>query len=390
MRLPQKLIAFFRTPDLTTQGARDLFRLLTWENLSQVRLLTWISVLIMVALAAAGCFVVFVLGFGQGKDLTLETLPMRFLWLAGALVFLWLVKGPTSPRDVRSFHNQACLAIACMAQIMGAVQAGFSFESGPGLSVYVMIVMVVAAFLKVKFPLSLALYLPGCLTLFMIVRLKDYTGVHIQADLINAFITTLLAVLLSQIIYTRKVREYLDMGMIQEQREKFRRLSFIDPLTGIPNRRFLDQALSDEWRRATRNRGQLSAIMVDVDHFKIYNDTYGHLEGDQCLIRVARALEECLTRTGDTLARYGGEEFAALLPQTPASGAGKVAEKMRQAVEKLGIENKDSPQGRLTISLGVTCQTPQKQKDPAMLIESADQALYKAKQNGRNRLFLVD
>jgi diguanylate cyclase (GGDEF)-like protein len=390
MPLPQKLTDFFKAPDLTEQGARELFRLLTWENLTQVCLLTWVSILIMTFLAGAGCFVVFVLAIDQGKDLTLTTLPLRIAWVAGALLFLWLVKGPVSSREVRPFHHMACLCMAALAQILGAVQAGVSFESGPGLSVYVMTVMVVAAFLKVRFPQSLAVYLPGCLTLILIVRFQGRTGVHIQADLINAILTAFLGALLSQLIYIRKVREYLDLGMIQKQREKFRRLSFIDPLTGIPNRRFLDQALSDEWRRAYRNQGVLSAIMIDVDYFKKFNDTYGHLEGDQCLIKVARALEDCLGRSGDTLARYGGEEFAALLPETPALGASEVAEKMRRAVESLGIENKGAPQGRLTISLGVCCQNPAKKKGPSALIKSADQALYTAKREGRNRHVLAD
>ena len=125
----------------------------------------------------------------------------------------------------------------------------------------------------------------------------------------------------------------------------------LDGLTGLANRRTFDQVLAREWARAAREAAPLALAMIDVDHFKAYNDLYGHPGGDYCLSRVAAVLRETLNRPGDLLARYGGEEFAAVLPGTDLVGAAVVAEAMRAAVAALGLTHAGSPQhGRVTVS----------------------------------------
>ncbi len=164
------------------------------------------------------------------------------------------------------------------------------------------------------------------------------------------------------------------------------RVSASDGLTGIPNRRYFDETLNREWRRCRRNGSELALIMCDVDHFKRFNDLYGHQTGDECLRRVARVLTQASDRAGDTPARYGGEEFAIILPDTSAEGAGIVAEKAREAVIALDIPHAQSSYGQVTISLGVASQIPDETATPEKLIQAADQALYHAKHEGRNRL----
>ena len=165
------------------------------------------------------------------------------------------------------------------------------------------------------------------------------------------------------------------------------RLSRQDGLTGIANRRVFDEVLEQECRRATRSHSPLSLLMIDIDEFKAYNDNYGHQAGDDCLRHVAAVLKNKAVRPSDLAARYGGEEFAVILPQTDTEGAAWVAEKMRAGVEALDKGSADPPLAqRVTISLGVATVVPDKEPNPAQLTSAADQALYEAKESGRNQV----
>ncbi len=169
--------------------------------------------------------------------------------------------------------------------------------------------------------------------------------------------------------------------------EQLRQQSTLDGLTGIANRRHFDEYLDVEWKRAQRDHKTLSLIMADIDVFKNYNDNYGHQAGDECLRKVAARMQLLLKRPGDLVARYGGEEFAAVLPETDLTGAVRVAEKIRTAVEALAITHAYSiVSDRVTISLGVAATIPTYDGCCEELIKKADQALYRAKQRGRNRV----
>jgi diguanylate cyclase (GGDEF)-like protein len=165
------------------------------------------------------------------------------------------------------------------------------------------------------------------------------------------------------------------------------RMASIDGLTQISNRRSFDNNLEKEVRRASRTQSQLSMVMMDIDFFKGYNDHYGHAGGDDCLQRVAGAVSKIPKRAGDTVSRYGGEEFAVILPNTPYHGAIKVSENIRQAVEDLNLSHAGSNISEVvTMSLGVTTVTGGKGLKPLNLIKKADEALYMAKEQGRNRV----
>ncbi len=186
----------------------------------------------------------------------------------------------------------------------------------------------------------------------------------------------------------RQNRELQETRRQLEQRNRdLERLSALDTLTQIANRRRFDAVLRQEWRRAVRDESAISLLFCDIDYFKRFNDSYGHQAGDECLVRVAQAMEEALNRPADLVARYGGEEFVALLVDTDLGGARMLAERMRARVEALRIENRESDVGpHLTVSLGVATIVPRPADRPEDLVDLADRALYAAKEGGRNRV----
>jgi diguanylate cyclase (GGDEF)-like protein len=167
---------------------------------------------------------------------------------------------------------------------------------------------------------------------------------------------------------------------------ELKRLASLDGLTGIANRRHFDEVLEREWRRAMRQGTELSILMCDIDFFKQYNDTYGHLEGDECLRQVANAFVAATDRGGDLIARYGGEEFAVVLPETSLGGALFVAERMKLAIAQLKLANSGSPFGHVTASFGIASAVPMPETTPLSLVDAADRALYQAKDEGKNRV----
>jgi diguanylate cyclase (GGDEF)-like protein len=168
-----------------------------------------------------------------------------------------------------------------------------------------------------------------------------------------------------------------------EANVKLTHLAEFDGLTGLPNRLQLDQKLKDELSRCSRTAMPLSLILLDIDHFKRCNDTYGHLVGDECLKALGQILRSEVRRPGDLAARYGGEEFCVVLPETPVAGAVAIAEQLRKAVAALTL-NTDKGPVRLTISLGVATMTPPPHCAATELLKQADAALYQAKADGRN------
>jgi diguanylate cyclase (GGDEF)-like protein len=168
------------------------------------------------------------------------------------------------------------------------------------------------------------------------------------------------------------------------------RISSSDSLTGVANRRFFDEAISMEWRRARRHSNSIAMMMCDIDYFKLYNDTYGRQAGDDCLCKIAAAIRQHTERPSDIVARYRGEEFAIVLPETTIGGALMVAEKIRQAVNELNIPHPASPEGRVTLSIGIASAAPGFDNPPDDLIQATEKALYRAQREGRDRVCRAD
>lgn len=188
----------------------------------------------------------------------------------------------------------------------------------------------------------------------------------------------------------QKIEELL---LVKKELEKsnsiLQDISSLDGLTGIPNRRCFDDFIEREWKSAVRKNTPLSFIMIDIDHFKAYNDNYGHQAGDECLKQIGRALKQAVKRPVDIVARYGGEEFIAALVDTDINGAMTVAERISMEVKALNMPHESSPVAKIvTISMGIAGGVPNRDSLHGSFITMADKALYQAKREGRNRIRL--
>jgi diguanylate cyclase (GGDEF)-like protein len=180
-----------------------------------------------------------------------------------------------------------------------------------------------------------------------------------------------------------------DITLQRNAQAELERLASRDALTGLANRRLFDETLDTEWKRARREAHGLTLMMIDVDHFKRYNDTYGHPAGDLALKLVARALEQVVHRPGDLVARYGGEEFVVIMPATRNEGAEVVAGRILQRIREEAIPHTGEEGGRLSISIGIATLMPAAKSTPESLVTAADAALYRAKRSGRNRMCIA-
>jgi diguanylate cyclase (GGDEF)-like protein len=173
---------------------------------------------------------------------------------------------------------------------------------------------------------------------------------------------------------------------LKAQSDLLRQMAFIDGLTGVANRRCFNERLDTEWRRAARSASPLALLMLDVDHFKRFNDRYGHQAGDDCLRRVVSSIKSSLRRPGDMVARYGGEEFCCILPGADFEGALALGAGIERRVRELQIEHADSDVSRaVTLSIGVAASLPDRNGDPTRLLALADAQLYRAKHSGRGQ-----
>ena len=207
------------------------------------------------------------------------------------------------------------------------------------------------------------------------------TLLRIFSTLAMLFVFPLCVMLMERRNFEERLQQaYIDM----------KQLASVDGLTGIANRRRFDEALEAEWHRALHNQTPLSLLMIDADHFKAYNDRYGHVAGDECLRRIATVLARSTYRPHDLVARYGGEEFAILLPEVPGNLAEGVAHRMRTNVATEDVIHEGNPLGYVTVSVGFSSIVPASGLSPRQLVSAADGALYLAKKNGRNRVYSAD
>lgn len=187
----------------------------------------------------------------------------------------------------------------------------------------------------------------------------------------------------TELVRQRKVLEASNQYLAQQ--------STMDELTGLANRRRFDEALVTEWQRAARSLTPLSLLMVDIDHFKQFNDNYGHLAGDECLRQVAGVLDQCVRRAGELVARFGGEEFVVLLPGADMEHACETAQKCMELMQKLAVPHAASETStQVTFSIGVACLMPDATLEPSSMVNAADTAMYRAKNGGRARFEVAD
>ena len=303
------------------------------------------------------------------------------------------------------FSYQFALLMA-MGMPAGPAYLGLNFGFRPTLAygVVMCVVLMAAYWLLPPLPMTLS---PPVFFLFIAVVMVGWcvgaavNGIHRRKKYMVVDLLRQQRVA-TEIIQNQKSRLDDRTAELARVNDALQRMSVMDGLTHVANRRRFDEAVVEEWRR--RNRASLGTqparqpadledlalILIDVDHFKAYNDRYGHPVGDECLRRIAQAISSAISRSSDLVARYGGEEFAVLLPGTPREGACQVAERIRQAIAGLAIPHADSTTGdHVTISLGIAAADKQAATSPEELINAADAALYQAKRGGRNRCVMA-
>lgn len=286
----------------------------------------------------------------------------------------------------------ACLFVACVVGLSLKSIEPFNYFYAGSIT---MVMLVVFVLTRLRF-------VWGCISAAVMLAIVNIGYVVIgHADLkmitaVNfvAFSSALFS-LIGTFLVERGLRQnYLQSRLLAfenhdlgEANLRLQYLTAIDGLTQIANRRSLDMSLTTEWQRAMRKQEPLGVVMIDVDHFKMFNDTYGHQAGDECLRDVAGTLKDFARRPGDLAARYGGEEFVLILTNANPQQAKIVAERVRDRILSLGIPNQRSSHGNVTASLGVASMIPNPQQPgPEALLLAADQALYRAKKSGRNRV----
>ncbi|PRY64212.1 diguanylate cyclase (GGDEF)-like protein [Vreelandella songnenensis] len=285
------------------------------------------------------------------------------------------------------------MLIACL--ILTASTAPFSY-----FDVFSFGLILIAG--NIFFPLRFAY---ACLSsavsiLIMLIFVADYEPMPREAKnlaMLGIFTTTLFTLVTNYRLerserksYLLVLREKLRAGYYQKDNQKLSQLSMTDSLTNIANRRQFDAELATRWKETAEQRSCLGLMVIDIDHFKAYNDYYGHVQGDECLRQVAAAMQS-ESRGTDLLARFGGEEFVLLMANTTPAAAQQAADRIRHTIEALQIPNHGySPDSIITVSVGVATICPGDNLQAGDLLRLADAALYKAKHDGRNRTWAVD
>lgn len=331
-----------------------------------------------------------------------ENMVLLLVWFAAIMtinVMRWLFgqrflpSQHYSPEELQEFGQRYLIYSTLVSALWGV--SGFILFSQDILIQAVHAVLLagaVVAAMPVLALSSFALYVQiGTILLPISLNLLLWGGAPQQS---LAMATTLLGVLLA--MASRSITNLLnDLHAVQIQMQE---QAHTDPVTQISNRRFFDNIFKTEWRRAARDGKTLSLLMIDVDHFKRYNDRHGHHAGDQCLQIIAQCIKAVARRASDVVARHGGEEFVILLPDTRLEDAAMLAERVRKSVEEQRVPHSDGAIPRIvTVSIGVSSCTPNTPRHnqtleeasalyPAMLLNAADRALYRAKRNGRNQV----
>lgn len=276
--------------------------------------------------------------------------------------------------------NRHIMAAAMAGLGWGALSIALPLLSRPSKAA-ILIIMLIAVivklprlvvFLPIFFAFAAGVYVP----LLFATPFLDFETQH----MVLVMLLVVGAALWASASEVRKI--LIDVLLKQVSSEQ---ASWEDRLTGIGNRRSFDAHLASTWMQASRAKVPFSLMMVDVDFFKKFNDSYGHQAGDDCLRQVASALDGCVRRAGDSVTRYGGEEFAVLLFHTSVSEARNISDHMLAAVQKLNIRHEQSPHEIVTISIGIATLIPAAENNMHQLVEEADKCLYRAKENGRNR-----
>jgi len=350
---------------------------------------------VSLAICVAGLYTVLIFHALASPTFLLQHPLSRF----GSLIALTVLTLMAQGKWMRRWHQPILLLatlIAVMHVLVIATVAPAALRYTAFSGVFV-VALAAAAMLRLQFRYAVAfcvLYPLMCLTWS---AYMDEAPRVMLSQAMLLFIGNVMALTNNWLMEFGARRSYVQLRLLTLEKAetksanlRLRQLLDRDALTGIANRRHFDETLIHEWRRARRAQTALSVLMIDVDHFKNYNDHYGHQAGDQCLRDLAQELARCFQRSGEVLARYGGEEFVVIQAGNNAADATHSAEVARQAIERRVLPHAASPVAPVvTISIGVATMNPNSAIEPAAIVAAADRALYAAKHAGRNRVLHI-
>jgi diguanylate cyclase (GGDEF)-like protein len=314
---------------------------------------------------------------------------VRYAWILATVLFLGMtarVERSGSKISFLIFFYGAvllCLVFSAMITANYSEHAGYTY-------VYIINTLLVGAFLLLTVPEFIILAVPGLVVLIIGLVTRDVHGVAARGILVNVIAITLFSGALSRYTYGLKHMQFETERQLKAANRELATLVNQDGLTGLPNRRKLDERISFWSSLLARRPHPFAVIMVDVDLFKLYNDTYGHLAGDDCLRGIASCIGTAVMRETDFAGRFGGEEFLVLLPESTYDGALLVAERIRELVAARAIPHRLIDSGLITVSLGVAWSVSCTKDGLVSLVENADRCLYRAKLAGRNRTVIQD
>lgn len=339
---------------LTNMACGALLCLLLLSAIRPEILITWLLVLLMVSIARLAIAKLY------EKQIIRKPQNWYLLYFSGTLISA-LVWGLT---PVWFFVDETLQYQFFLVAVLAGVVAGAGYSQAPFRMIYGLYTSILMGPVIVRF------------------------FIKVQVDFLT-FVIALIFLVLAIFFNNRRMYRVLMSSL--ELRYEINQMAITDSLTGLANRRHFDQFFFIEWQRAQRHKLHISLLMIDVDHFKKFNDIYGHLSGDQCLQQIARAIKNCTHRASDLAVRYGGEEFMVVLPHTPIEGAITVAGNIRRVIADLKIPHEGSDVGRnISVSVGISVIIPELFFTPEHLINAADKALYQAKRAGRDRISIYN
>ncbi len=348
------------------------------ENIRSLKIIAIIGSLINVIIIAASYKI-------QGLAI-LESwdIRTRMLWIAASAAYFILVGRPTTSENIKPYQSNIFFFAASLSLFFSAIITGLTSLTTGYTFLFIINCMLTAAFLCLSLKEIVLIMLPSILYLGWVVITNEHSQLIFLGNVMNILSTVVFSLAICSRAYDRQKHLFHSNLMIYAHNQMLLNLAELDGLTQLPNRRKFDQVLDISWTHCHREGTPLSLIMLDVDLFKHYNDTYGHLAGDYCLKKIAEVLKRVVHRESDLVARYGGEEFVVLLPMTAQSGALQLAEEIRSELYDEKILHEGVPFAFITLSLGVSTVTDYTTLTRESLIHQADQALYKSKVSGRN------
>lgn len=363
-----------------TQSNRGFIQHLLYENIKRLKIIGIVGFCINTIIISTST-----LRDGIGYLGTLDCL-YRMLWMIATLIYIVGV-GPSKDENALGlrqkvfFYGAATLSLIFSALLTAttATAQGFTY-------LYIINVLLTASFLILPYFAIVVVMIPS-MTILVYAALTTPEGILTQyGTMINIIAVSSFAIVIAHTNYCLWSSRYVDRQTIETQNKELHLLSSLDGLTGIPNRRHIDFHMDQSWKMAQDRVSPFSLLMVDIDHFKRYNDFYGHIKGDHCLISVATCIQKTLYKDAYHVGRYGGEEFLVLLPNTTFDEAKEVANRVKTAIYNLKEVHEMSSFEYVTVSIGVAYSENLNHVSKNELIDQADRALYQAKLNGRNQI----